>query len=79
MKKIGEIPTKSILNEVKCNMQGNLLSNGCSVMIGDIYLLKEWRKLWYFHFDLHILPTVLNGTYVYWQETGIISKKVQNF
>ena len=39
--KIGEIPTKSIINEVKCNMQGNLLSNGCSVMIGDIYLLKE--------------------------------------
>ena len=37
--KIGEIPTKSMINEVKCNMQGNLLSNRCSVMIGDMYLL----------------------------------------
>ena len=30
------------------------------------------------HFDLHILPTNLNGTYVCYQETDIMSKKTQN-
>ena len=33
---------------------------------------KEWRKLENLQFGLHILPTILNGTFVNCQETGIL-------
>ena len=33
-------------------------------------------KTVFFHFDLHIVPTVLNGINAYYQETVITSKKV---
>ena len=40
--------------------------------------VKESWKIWYFHFDLQLVPTVLNGTFLYYQETTIITQKAQN-
>lgn len=39
LRKIGEIPTKSIINEVKCNQYARKFTDRCSEMIVDIYLL----------------------------------------
>ena len=42
----------------------------------DLETVKESRKIWNFHFDLHLLPTFLIlGTLLCCQETGIISQR----
>ena len=40
---------------------------------------KRVTKTLKFHFDTQLVPTVLNDTFLYCQETGIISQKVQKF
>ena len=41
--------------------------------------VKESRKNWNFHFDLQLVPIVLEVTCVYCQEAAVISQKAQNF
>ena len=41
--------------------------------------VKGVTKTMYLLLDLQIVPTVLNGTYVFCQDTGNISQKAQNF
>ena len=33
-----------------------------SVFLAKLETVKESRKIWNFHFDLQLVPTVLNGT-----------------
>ena len=54
--------------------KGKLLRVWNSVSTRDS---KESRKIWNFHFDLQLFPTVPNGTFLYCQETGIITQKTQ--
>ena len=39
--------------------------------------VKESRKIWNFHFDLQLVPAVPNGTFIYCQEAGVISKRLK--
>ena len=44
-----------------------------TIFAQELETVKESRKIWNFHFDLHLVPTVLNNTLLCCQETGIIS------
>ena len=54
-------------------------SNRLHIHFWAVETVKESRKIWDFYFDLQLVPTVLNDTFRYCQETGVISKKAQNF
>ena len=41
--------------------------------------VKESRNNWDFHFDLQLVPIVLEVTFVYCQGATVISQKAQNF
>ena len=44
----------------------------------QVETVKESWKIWNFHLDLQLVPTVPNGTFLYCQETNIITQKTQN-
>ena len=45
----------------------------------NVETVKESRKNWNFHFDLQLVPIVLEVTFVYCQGAAVISQKAQNF
>ena len=66
------------LSDIHNSLQDIETNHHCYYLV-RIETVKESRKIWNFHFDLQLHPTVLNGTYFYCQIIDFIPLRAQNF